>query len=222
MADLYKAFPQATAADLIRAIYARKALLQNLFFSIRNAVDEASALREHKDKLFPQNDPGSVLGRSEAERRLSEEIATHSALYADAANALIMLIDAPLKRFGRASGIDQRTMGDDAYNGVKFSEAIHALANRHRHLDEWSEMNATKNEVLKRNPSVKVLVALDVDPLAFDTAYHVVNKCGFKSYHDFEQRLLSIPRALLASIGVGDVEVSADGWKFSIRGIQAL
>lgn len=102
--------------------------------------------------------------------------------------------------------------GDDAYNSAKFSEAVWALGNGHRHLHGW---NASNKSALEKNPSVKVLRRLDVDPLAFDTAYQVLNKCAFRSYHEFEQRVLSIPRALLGP-GADRVTATASEWSLSI------
>ena len=211
--DYRSHFPAELAAgEFLRDVLARRLLLQTLFFAIKSNGDEASALIDRRVALYP-DPPSDYDDLSNDERDLHEAIATHMALSEDSSVALIMLLDAPLRRLGDASGEDQRNLGDYAYNGVKLTRAIWALANRHRHLYEWRSLS---EDALYKNQSAAILKTLDLNPLDSNATYNFMKRCAFDSYFDFEQRARSVVSKFLTG-PYHDVTATANSVNLTIH-----
>jgi len=120
----------------------------------------------------------------------------------DSAAAFIIICDYSLQRLA-AEGMtaDTRTIGPEAYNGVKLNQAIWALANQARHLHQWQQNNWDPE-------SYAVLLALEVFPTYHDAARLFLEKLNLPAYVEFEDRLTSTARDVLAGTGF---ELTATG-----------
>jgi hypothetical protein len=114
----------------------------------------------------------------------------------DSAVALILIADYSIRRLGKEGDgeiPDTRTIGGDAYNGVKLNEAIWALANQARHLHEWEAKNAASPR------EHAVFLALNLPPLYHQAARMFLEQMSLPSYIDFEDRLAQTALDVLAA-----------------------
>jgi len=185
------------AAHFAGTIRAKRETLQTLFYAAKNSWAEAQALKQRYDAL-PPLDPytlgiggGEDLGHSAL---LDVKIGAESNAQ-DSAAAFIIICDYSLQRL-RTEGdtADTRTLGPDAYNGIKLNSAIWALANQARHLHAWQ-----KNDWDAK--PYEVLIALDLLPTYHDAARLFLEKLDLTAYVAFEEMLISTARDVLKAIG---------------------
>ena len=190
--DLLPKNIEQAVAQYFRRVVAMRNLMQQLFFAAKNAYEETSELTDLQQRMEKERSPNAE--PDEEHQRLIDDTAAQMAYYEDGSNALIMLCDASLRRLGRSSRLHPRDYGVEAFNAVRLSEAIWALANRYRHISEWRETSLSQ---LKSNSTFKVLIKLDLDPMKDDAASQVLRKVNFRSYRAFENALLSCAREML-------------------------
>jgi hypothetical protein len=205
-------FPDySPAIDFKRAILARRKLLADMFNAMQEAAIRIAELEAELARRFPGE--RGYADTPKEQRELDDEIASQRAACEEAAVGLMMILHGLLERLGKALGRDTRELGEIGANEVPISTAIWALGNRQRHLGEWITYNA---EQRAKNPSIKILAALGIDPLRGEATFESLQACGLESYDDLEKRVLSIPDAVLKSSGF-DYEVSASGYRISLR-----
>jgi hypothetical protein len=169
---------------------ARRNLLQTLFYSTRNSSRDAWAFHLRAQR---SNEPGTpaisgLLTNTlySFEKRVAEQTAQ------DAAWALMLIVDYALQRLGDTiKPCDIRVLGPILSVGVRLSAAIWALANQARHLHDWMQ---TLNERLEENPSVKIIRALQYDPLNPNAAREVIATLPYEAYVDLEDAIFAIAK----------------------------
>lgn len=183
------------AARFAGGIRAKRETLQTLFYAAKNGWAEAQALGLRYDAL-PPLDLYSIPnnGGGEHATLLDGKLAAE-ATARDSAVAFVIICDYSLQRL-RTEGktADTRSLGPDAYNGVKLNRAVWALANQARHLHEWQQNQWDKK-------SYEVLVKLDLLPTEHDAARLFLEKLCLRSYIDFEERLMQTAADVLGGLG---------------------
>lgn len=171
------------AAHFAGSIRAKRETLQTLFYAAKNSWAEARALQLRYDAL-PPLDLYSVPGNGGGEHAavLDGKLGAEATAQ-DSAVAFIIICDYSLQRLRSEGGAaDTRTLGLDAYGGVKLNQAIWALGNQARHLHEWQQNRWDPK-------SYEVLVRLGLFPTYHDAARLFLEKLNLASYVDFEERL---------------------------------
>jgi hypothetical protein len=125
-----------------------------------------------------------VIGRRETLQLLFAGALTNR----DFADALVVLIDASLRRFAAGTGVAWTELGAE-FHGVKLNKAIWALANHVRYVGVWREDPESTNS--RQRANFRVFEALGIDPLHDHAArlYFVSLELG--SYAQLEEALLS-------------------------------
>lgn len=187
-----------TAGAFAGAVRAKRDTLQTLYYSAKNSWTEARSLRARYDAL-PPFDPyeHALNGSTDVGHSTLLDAAIAAEVTAqDSAAAFIMICDYSLQRIN-AEGltVDTRTIGGEAYNGVKLNRAIWALANQTRHLHKWQQ-NDWHQE------SYNVLVSLQLRPTYPDAARLFLEKLELSAYVDFEERLTATAEDLLQGTGL--------------------
>ena len=185
------------AAHFAGTIRAKRETLQTLYYAAKNSWAEAQALKRRFDALPPM-DLYTLGLNSDADLEYSTLLDGQKGAEAtaqDSAVAFIIICDYSLQRL-RTEGktADTRTLGADAYRGVKLNKAIWALANQARHLHDWQNNNWDEK-------SYEVLVALGLFPIYHDAARLFLENLNLPSYVDFEERMLDTARDVLRETG---------------------
>jgi hypothetical protein len=185
------------AAHFAGTVRAKRETLQTLYYAAKNSWDEARAMRQRYAAL-PPLDPYKL--PIDGQRDLGHSALLDGAIAAeataqDSASAFMVICDYSLQRLGtEAAVVDTRTIGADAYNGVKLNQAIWALANQARHLHKWQQNNWHQEPY-------DVLVALELFPTYSDSARLFLEKLQLASYIDFEERLTATALDILKGTG---------------------
>ena len=108
----------------------------------------------------------------------------------DAAWALMLIADYAIQRLNDSiKPVDTRELGPVLATGVRLSACIWALANQARHLHEWMQ---TPIERLEEKLSVKIIRALQHDPLNPNVSREVIAALPYEAYVDFEESIFAI------------------------------
>ena len=186
------------AAHFAGTIRAKRETLQTLYYAAKNSWAEAQALKQRYAALPPLDFYTLRIGgdTDQGHSTLLDAQKAAEATAQDSAAAFIIICDYSLQRL-RTEGEtpDTRTLGADAYNGVKLNRAIWALANQARHLHEWQQNDWDEK-------SYEVLVTLDLFPTYHDAARLFLEKLNLQSYIDFEERLTKTALDVLKVTGL--------------------
>ena len=182
----------STLADSIEqfaaGFYARRNLLQTLFYSSRNSSRDAWAFHLRVEKSNASGKPAIPGMLASMVHTFEQTVAEQTAQ--DAAWALILIVDYALQRLGDSiKPIDTRELGPTLSGGVRLGAAIWALANQARHLHEWMQ---TPNARLEENSSVRIIRALRHDPLNPNVAREVIFALPYEAYIDLEDAIFAI------------------------------
>jgi hypothetical protein len=157
----------------------RRNLLQTLFYSTRNSSRDAWAFHRRAEK----SDMLSSIIHS-FDKTVAEQTAQ------DAAWALMLILDYALQRLkDTIAPIDTRDLGPTLSPGVRLTATIWALANQARHLHEWMQ---TPSSELEKNASVRIIRALQHDPLNPNVAREIIAALPYEAYADLEDAILVI------------------------------
>ncbi len=168
-----------------RRIIGLRGLLQPLYFSVMSAYAEAMELTD-RQAVFEANREADEEPSPEF-AQLMDETAALISQARDGSNAIVMICDSALRSLHVNLKKSITESGEEAYNGVKLSRAIWDLANRYRHVARWrSASGKTKGSESNTFGSLGIDLVDELSTIKF------LEKCGFKSYRDFEDRLLSI------------------------------
>jgi len=179
------------------SIVARRGVWQSLYYDALNNWRESNVLGKRRQKLFVRRSDGSAgfrAGKADEALTVTDAHTVSLGTAQDSAYALMVILDYSLQRFAREAQLKNVIdLGQKAYGGATFNEAIYALANQARHLHAW--MDGDKPS--KRNATIFSMLALD--PSHGHAACAFLENLRLKTYLDFEERVLSTPRDILTS-----------------------
>lgn len=202
-------------ANFAGTIRAKREVLQTLYYAAKNSWTEALALRQRLkavpplDLTKPRTPGDDDLGYTE----FHDDAVAAEATAQDSAAAFMIICDYSLRRL-RTEGdtVDTRTIGADAYNGVKLNKAIWALANQARHLDKWQQNDWHRE-------SYEALVALDLFPTYDGAARLFLERLNLPSYLDFEERLTMTVHDVLKPAGLELTRTRPGTVRISMKGL---
>ena len=174
-------------------ILAKRTTLQTLY-------EHALGQWEYHEKLGGKGEQLKQAGRPQPhDLTIAQSIALSAAQ--DAANAFVLIVDYSMRRFWRSADLDFKTyrlVGVNAYQGasIKLHDAITALANQVRHLEETTGGRS----LMPKNAAAFKALGLDQSHDSAASLFVVHMNRAFHDYVAVERHIIENCKVALADV----------------------